>query len=316
MLELAKNNIKVLNANGDIVSRFLSTYKSDSTKRDYKRYVLEFFGKTKTEEISDVMLKPIRVIHAQEYLLECLNRTPKLSDSAIKARKDALSAFWGYVIDTFEGEIIATNPWKNTTIKNLLKNNFEKKTDLFDHRVLTREEINNLLAYAQSYKGTNAKRNYLLLKVLLNCGLRRGECGKFLWSDFVSKNDKWYLRIEADIAKGRKERFVFVNDNLFAELAEFGGDEYIITATEKPLFGLCGDSINRIVKRYCGAIGIKEGEITAHTLRHTNITYIAETGVKLEKLQYHAGHASSDTTMKYITLVNKFKDSAGEACQW
>jgi len=92
--------------------------------------------------------------------------------------------------------------------------------------------------------------------------------------------------------------------------------------TEGPLFrrvrknGLVGsdalsdESVRLIVTGAAKAAGI-EGKITPHSLRAGFCTAAALNNVDLARIGKHVGHASVQTTMRYVRIAERFKDHAG-----
>jgi integrase/recombinase XerD len=58
------------------------------------------------------------------------------------------------------------------------------------------------------------------------------------------------------------------------------------------------DAIDRVVRKYAGALGLDRG-YTAHSMRATFITTALENGAQLEDVQEAAGHRDPSTTKLY-----------------
>ena len=74
--------------------------------------------------------------------------------------------------------------------------------------------------------------------------------------------------------------------------------------------GTNGDNLDRryiygIVRRYLKLAGIDKGKHGPHILRHTFCTRLHQKGVGPFTIKDLAGHKSLNTTMRYITIVNK-----------
>ena len=70
---------------------------------------------------------------------------------------------------------------------------------------------------------------------------------------------------------------------------------------KKPLDQACRmdpDTIDRIVRKYAGKIGLARG-YSAHSMRATFITTALENGAQLEDVQKAAGHRDPSTTKLY-----------------
>ena len=151
------------------------------------------------------------------------------------------------------------------------------------------------------------ERDYAIIMVFLNAGLRIGE----LISLDLSSIEKNVLTVVK--AKGNKARQIVLNqetvdainrylavrpkskDNALFLLDYFEGEPYRITRT----------SIENLIEKYRKLCRIKH--CTAHTLRHTYGTLRKEAGVSLETLKELMGHERIETTLIYAktTLTEK-----------
>ena len=308
-------NLAVLNPYGDFVSKFLTeSFDSKNTKRQYQHNILTFFKVENTYDIKMHMLKATTVSIAKNYIYSLIQAG--LSRSSIIQKKSSLSSLFTDIISTYEGSIIISNPWDNISISKMIKQNLEKEDDSPQGYILKSNEIKRLL---EASLKANIRDN-LIIKIILNCGLRREEVGSIKFTDFFQMENKngeleWFLKI---LGKGRKNRNVFVNNDLIEGLNTIGNvgeSNKIIFLGKDKINGLCGDRINQIVKLYIEDIGLSK-EITAHALRHTNITHLALAGASVQELQKHAGHSSINTTMRYINLINEYENSAAKLVVW
>jgi len=308
-------NLAVIHTYGDFVNKFLSeSFDSLNTRRQYRHAILEFFRVKNTYDIKMHMLKIVTVSIAKNHIHLLIESG--LTRSTIIQKRSALSSLFKDVIGTYEGGIIFANPWENITISKMIKQNVEKEDDSPQGYILKTNEIKQLLDVSLKEN----MRDNLIIRIILNCGLRREEVGNIRFKDFhqiENKNGKldWYLKI---LGKGRKKRDVYINENLvdeFSKLGKLGGSNKIIFCGRYSTLGLSGDRINKIIKIYTKLSGLPN-EITAHDLRHTNITHLAIAGASIQELQKHAGHSSVNTTMKYINLVNEYENSAAKLVTW
>lgn len=69
-------------------------------------------------------------------------------------------------------------------------------------------------------------------------------------------------------------------------------------------------SISRIIKGRLQAAGYDTHRLTAHSLRHTSVTMLLESGATLQEAQHHARHASPETTGIYAHNIDQRKQHA------
>ena len=67
-------------------------------------------------------------------------------------------------------------------------------------------------------------------------------------------------------------------------------------------------SISRIIKSRLIAAGYDTHRISAHSLRHTSVTFLLEAGATIQEAQHHARHASPETTGIYAHNIDQRKE--------
>ena len=76
------------------------------------------------------------------------------------------------------------------------------------------------------------------------------------------------------------------------------------SATPEPLSaGAVGD----VVAKHATAAGVRDDRRTAHALRHTFCTMLAERGVAMEVIRALAGHVDIRTTQIYVDVTDERK---------
>lgn len=166
---------------------------------------------------------------------------------------------------------------------------------------LTLDESVNLLSSLDK-TNVNHYRDYCILTLFLNCGMRLSE----LCSIKISKIKGDTLTI---IGKGNKERTVYLNDACLKAI-----DDYLIMRddskandVDKQYLFLSSRSkpINKrtvelLVKKHVKNSGLVEGKYTPHKLRHTAATLMYKHGnVDIRSLQSILGHENISTTQIY-----------------
>ena len=154
-------------------------------------------------------------------------------------------------------------------------------------------------------KKKNYYRDYCILTLFLNCGLRLSE----LCSIKRNRIGKDTLTI---IGKGNKERTVYLNDACLQALREYEKirdtietspehkDVLFLSTHRQPI---TPRTVERMVKKYIIDAGIKDGQkFTPHKLRHTAATIMYQSGVDIRRLQSILGHTSISTTEIYTHI--------------
>ncbi len=171
---------------------------------------------------------------------------------------------------------------------------------------LTLEDSLDLL---NAVDGANERRDYCILTLFLNCGLRLSElCGLNL-SDLASDNT---LTVTG---KGNKERLVYLNDSCVTALQrylEVRPNEGIPVTERNALFisrnhrRLSTKTVQHIVKTNLAKAGLAGQGFSTHKLRHTAATLMYQHGnVDIRVLKDILGHANLGTTQIYTHVSDR-----------
>ena len=168
-------------------------------------------------------------------------------------------------------------------------------------------------ALLRSVSGTNEKRDYAILMLFLNCGIRRSELVG------LNMTDVYEDRIRV-VGKGNKERFVY-----FGTPCRKAIDAYLIERNKKvltdnrALFGsrdgnrISVTAVHRLVKKALLQAGLDPDQFSAHKLRHTAATMMLSGGVDVKTVQEVLGHENLNTTQIYTHIENTELKIAAQA---
>lgn len=159
-------------------------------------------------------------------------------------------------------------------------------------------------------------RDYCMLTLFLNCGLRISELTSIRWP--MIRDDT--LRI---IGKGNKERTVYLNKACLSvikdlkENQELDGvlpeyrDYLFLSSHKRPI---SNRTVERLVKKHITNAGIDSTPYTPHKLRHTAATLMYKHGnVDILALQSILGHENLSTTQIYTHVDNEQLRESAEA---
>lgn len=168
---------------------------------------------------------------------------------------------------------------------------------------LSLSECKQLLA---SVKGENTERDYCILMIFLNCGLRISEIVNLKLSDIGGNYE--YLRV---LGKGNKERIIYLNPSTADALRNYMPvRSSLVTKEENALFvsrlhkGISKSAIHLLVKKHLSASGLDSSKYSSHKLRHTAATLMLQNGVDVRTLQEVLGHDHLNTTQIYTHVDN------------
>lgn len=170
------------------------------------------------------------------------------------------------------------------------------------------------LELLKNIESKNQERDYCIITLFLNCGMRLSELVGLNLSDYSKENRT--LRI---LGKGNKERIVYLNDACIESL-----DNYINfkrpQVEEKAIFLSANKTrinkrrVQQIVEENLKRAGLSNLGITTHKLRHTAATLMYQHGgVDTLVLKDVLGHKSIATTEIYTHLSNENLKKAAES---
>lgn len=226
--------------------------------------------------------------HAHQYLRwVALGRAP----ATIARKLNCLSGFFGYMRDT---GVIECNPFADVPRPKVLDT---------APAVPDQEECAALLRACE----TGSERVALLLMVA--CGLRRGEVLALDVADVAADLSQVVVRR----GKGGKTRAVplalLVADSLRAHLSErdHRAGPLLMTSVGTRL-GSTG--LQRLFRRVLSRAGLAGRGFTPHSLRHAFATHTLRLGTDVATLRDLLGHASLETTSRYLHANARTKTAA------
>ena len=280
--------------------------RSPLTVNEYKYDIIMLFRFMKTtrgltkpsdrfEEIilSDIDISFIESISTEDILafLVWLNRSRQLSNNTRARRIASLRSFFKYCEQ--KRQLISHNPTLNIESPKVGERN---------PKYLTLEESKRLLDTAYASPSESNARDYCMLVLFLNCGMRLSELRGI-------NTDKIKGNILTVIGKGNKERTVYLNQSCLDALDEWykeRGKIHINLRDEKALFvskrgnRISEDAIQHAIKRLMGEAGLDTTKYSVHKLRHTAATLMYKYGhVDIRSLQTILGHQNVSTTQIY-----------------
>ena len=175
---------------------------------------------------------------------------------------------------------------------------------------LTLEESRNLL---NAVDGKNRERDYCILLIFLNCGLRISEIVNLNLSDFQSES----LRI---VGKGNKQRIIYLNASTMKALEDWlEVRKNLAPEHEQALFvsmrrsRISREMVHSMVKTNLLRSGLDASRYSSHKLRHTAATLMLQSGVDVRTLQEVLGHEHLNTTQIYTHVDNSGLRIAAQA---
>ncbi len=246
---------------------------------------LDFYGKVTLTEVYD--------------FLAYLSRDRELNAASRARMITSLKGFYKYL----------TVKTKQLTYDPVLNLDTPKLQKALPH-YLTLEESQRLLS---AVDGKNKQRDYCILCLFLNCGLRISEMVGLNLTDI--RQDCLLIH-----GKGSKERIVYLNDACVQALNDWLAIRKDIATTDKNAVFLSArrkrvsvDAIQVMVHKTLLKAGLDANAISPHKLRHTAATLMLQGGVDVRTLQELLGHENLNTTQIYTHIANAELKKAASA---
>jgi len=253
-------------------------------------------------DISDVdenLLKSVTLSDLYSYMSFVSNS--RSNSVYARARKVAsLKSFYKYL--TNKAKVLDVNPAQELESPKIIKRL---------PRYLNIEESKKLLS---SVDGKFSARDYAILTLFLNCGLRLSELVGINLNNI--KNNT--LRV---IGKGNKERVIPLNSACIEAINNYMKERPVEGVTDKNALFLSERrqriskaTVQHIVKKYIISAGLDPRRYSTHKLRHTAATLMYKYGhVDIRTLQKLLGHESIATTEIYTHLDDQQLQNAVES---
>ena len=273
-----------------------------------KRYGVDiysdFFEKIDISKLENEFIFSVRTDEIYEFFIYVSNE--RRNQAAAKARKlSAIKSFYKFICQ--KRRLMDSNPAIDIETP-------KKKQTL--PKFLSIEESVALLEAVQNDKESKTReRDYCIITLFLNCGMRLSElCG-------INLNDlDRELRSLRVIGKGNKERVIYLNDACRDALKRYliirRSDEYAkinvpALFLSKRNQRISDKTVQWLVYKYLEMAGLDYKHYSVHKLRHTAATLMYQTGkVDVRVLKEILGHEQLNTTQIYTHVSNKGMEDA------
>ena len=300
VLNKSPNSVKEYNYDLNMFLKYMKinfklTKENDFSKINIKDFDIQTLKKITTNDINSFL----------SYL--ALNQGSK---PATRARKiSTIRIFFAYL---FDQKLIDDNP--AIGIKTPKQ---EKRMPKY----LSLDDSKKLLNVTADENDENKERDYAIITLFLNCGLRLSE----LVGINISNIDFSENRLTV-IGKGNKERTIYLNESCIKAIQDYmsvrpkEGVKVNSKGSNKALFlskrkeRISNRMVQYIVERELMKAGLDTSKYSTHKLRHTAATLMYQYGhVDIRALQELLGHESIATTEIYTHVSNEQVRNAVES---
>lgn len=305
-----EGNPEFLNSFLDYTTTILN--KSPNTIKEYN-YDLNRFLKYLMYHLRLTTEKNLDDIDIHSMTLETMN----------KVTLDDIHAYLFYLTNTFDSKP-ATRARKTASIRVFFK--YLAQKGMIDQnpamnlespklgkrmpKYLSLDDSKKLLEVASNTNDRNNERDFAIITLFLNCGIRLSELVGINIKDIVFSEDKLNV-----IGKGNKERTIYLNKSCVNAINSYlavrprtgikSGSEDALFLSER-LERISRRTVQYIVKQELLKAGLDANKYSVHKLRHTAATLMYQYGnVDIRALQELLGHESISTTQIYTHVNNE-----------
>lgn len=316
-----ENNPDYLNSFLDYTVTILN--KSPNTIKEYNydlatflKFIKVHFKMTDEEDFSKITIKDIPLSTIKQIKLDDIHAFLSYltntyhSKAATRARKaSSIRVFFNYLSQ--KANLIEFNPAQNLETPKL-----DKRLPKY----LSLEDSKRLLNVAGSDDNRNNKRDYAIITLFLNCGMRLSELVGINIKDINFSECQMTV-----IGKGNKERTIYLNKacmtaiNNYLAVRPVEGIKTDKANSKNALFlserkeRISRRTVQYIVDKELRFAGLDTSKYSVHKLRHTAATLMYQYGnVDIRALQEVLGHESISTTEIYTHVANVQARSAIE----
>ena len=246
-------------------------------------------------------VKAVRTEDIYQYLFFVTEA--KANSNAAKARKlSSIKGFYKYLVA--KRRYFEENPAIN------IESPKQKKSL---PKFLTLEESLNLLETVKNDKESKTiSRDYAIITLFLNCGMRVSELVGINLNDIDRE-----LRSLRVVGKGNKERIIYLNEACQEAVAAYLTKRMSINVDNRALFlssreqRISVKTVQWMVYKYLDMSGLESKRYSVHKLRHTAATLMYQSGnVDVRVLKDILGHEQLNTTQIYTHVSNESMEAA------
>ena len=294
ILNKSVNSVKEYNYDINMFLKYMKIHFKLTNETDFKKITTKDFSLETLKKIT------LNDIHAFVSYL-ALNQKSK---PATRARKiSTIRIFFSYLSQ--KANLIENNPAQNLETPKLDKR-LPKYLSLDDSKKLLDVTVND-------ESDENKERDFAIITLFLNCGLRLSELIGINVQDIDFNENRLTV-----IGKGNKKMTIYLNKACIEAIKEYikarptEGIKNDSKASNKALFlskrreRISNRSVQYIVEKELRKAGLDTSKYSTHKLRHTAATLMYQYGqVDIRALQELLGHKSISTTEIYTHVSSE-----------
>lgn len=254
---------------------------SEQTIEVYTRDLVEF-----CHFVKNPLVKRLARSHIRGFLCFLVEKN---NQPITRRRKlTSLKNFFGFLEN--EGSI------KNNPVKNIAMPKVKEKEPSY----LIESELKKLTRTVSEDKSKHQKRNELMVKILIETGIRISELTNLSVGDIDMEAKTITVK-----RKGGQKQSIPINTELAKNIRQLSkgkemSEPLLMSSFKKRI---TQRRVGMLVQGYLKLAGIIKPNISVHSLRHSFCSRLLEKGVNLKTIQILAGHKNISTTERYLHIA-------------
>jgi len=279
---------------GDVSAYTRKTYRSDL--RQFARWYQATYGQP-------VGIQDLAPVIVEAYKSDLMGRM-RAKPATVKRRLATLRRFGQWAV---EQGLIRTLPTKGVKVPPVPRTG---------PRSLEKTVVHRLLLEAQRDWSKLATRNYAILRVLVDTGIRVGSLVALRLSDLSWTEKKRKASLTVLYGKGGRSNTIALPPKTRAALADYlaarpeVADDHLFLSTRKR--GMSTETVRQMMNKYARRAGLDPQAVSPHRLRHTLAKTLLAQGSPLPEVQAILGHAQISSTAIYTQPSEEEKAAALE----
>ena len=281
--------------------------KTYTTIGTYMNYVIHFAKYVGKDEIKDDFYKTTSISDIEGYIISL--ETKEVGGQLQRIGSDIQCARWSGLNTFFEFCVKRGYLDENPVAKTTRPKNTEEHAVTY----LTKQEIKRIIkAIDKNTSEVMRIRDKTIMTLALSTGMRVGAIVN-LNVDDINFDENVIMVIE----KGNKQRGIPIGENT-AQLLQYwiivrnrvfaDVDTNALFISQKNV-RITSKAVGDMIKRYAEEAGINK-HITPHKCRSSAATNLAAAGVDIQTIGHMLGHRSTNTTLRYISVLDEKKKEA------
>ena len=281
--------------------------KTYTTIGTYMNYVIHFAKYLGNNKIDNVFYKDVTTSDIEGYIISL--ETKEVNGQLQRVGSDIQCARWSGLNTFFDfcakrGYLIENPVAKTTRPKN---------TEEHEVTYLTKQEIKRIMrAIDKNVSYIMRIRDKTIMTLALSTGMRVGAIVNLNVEDI--NFDENIIDV---IEKGNKHRGISIGENtaqllqdwIIVRNKEFSDLNTNALFISRKNVRITSKAVGDMIKRYTDAAGINK-HITPHKCRSSAATNLAAAGVDIQTIGHMLGHRSTNTTLRYISVLDEKKKEA------